>query len=148
MKKQATLTVVLVLTALFIWQAASGAALAESPNLNGKTIYLLGESRDPAKADQLLDVLDSSDAHLRRIAVRALGKIGNERAILPLIEILRSKDERSMVRSVAAWALGALNAGQALESLSCCLNDDPQVRREARKAMHKIISHYTMLVSL
>ncbi len=148
MKKNSAITTVLVTAALIVCLFAGNPAYAESAKLSGKTLYEFGETRDPAKVDQLLAVLDTSDHHLRRIAVRALGKIGHEKAIVPLIEILRSKDEKPMVKSVAAWALGVLNAGQALESLSCCLEDDPIVRLEARKAIHKITRHYKMLASL
>jgi len=148
MRKQSIVNTVLVTATLIACLFAGNTAYAEGANLSGRTLYELGETRDPAKVDQLLAALNTSDHHLRRIAVRALGKIGHEKAVAPLIEILESKDEMPMVKSAAAWALGALKAGEALDSLSCCLKDDSWVCLEARKAILKITRHYNMLASL
>jgi HEAT repeat protein len=148
MKKQSVITTVMVTATLIICLSVGHLTHAETADLNGRMVYNIGESKDPARVDQLLAVLDSSDDHLRRIAVRALGKIANEKAIEPLMEILENKSERPMVRSEAAWALGALKAGKALAALSCCLKDNPWVCLEARKAIHKITKHYSLLASL
>ncbi len=143
----------LVTVTVFLFILSVGVALADQnsktvPVLNGRTLYEFGESRDPAKVDQLLVALDSPDHHLRRIAIRALGKLDPEKAIKPLIKILRSNQEKPMVRATAARALGAMNAGQALEALSSCLEDAPLIRRSARKAIHRITYYYSRLASL
>lgn len=77
---------------------------------------------------------------LRRNAAVALGNVGDDSAIEPLLESARA-DEHPVVRSHAAWALGRLAirlerpevAGQ-LESL-LAVEEDPVVRDEIRAAL-------------
>ena len=123
-------------------------AYANTSCINTHALYKYGESRDQSKVDQVLAALNSPDHHVRRIAIRALGKIGHKKSITPLIQVLTSKDENPMVRSLAAWALGAMNAGQALDALTLCLDTEPLISLSARKAISKIAGHYTTLANL
>jgi HEAT repeat protein len=148
LKKKALLTTALVFTALFMWQSAGAPVIAASANPSGKTLYDYGESRDPAGVEVLLAALDHSDRHMRRIAARALGKIGDDSTVQPLIEVLLSPQEDPAVRAVAAWALGAMNAGQAVQPLYCCLDSgDRDVRHQASNALRTIATHYVRLVT-
>lgn len=148
MRKQLLFTTALVFTALFLWQSTTTPALAKSPVPNGKTLYACGESRDPASVQLLLAALDSEDRHTRRIAARALGKIGDDSSVMPLIEVLLSPQEDPAVRAVAAWALGAMHAGDAVQPLYCCLTSaDRCVRHQASNAMRKIAAHYVRLAN-
>jgi HEAT repeat protein len=63
----------------------------------------------------LIKALRYKDPWVRRAAVKALGKIGDPRAIEPLITAL--KDENRDVREEAAWALGELGDPRAVEPL-------------------------------
>ena len=148
MKKQVMLTTALVFTALFMWQTLGGPVHAMSTNLNGKTLYAYGESRDSAKVDVLIAALGHHDRHMRRIAARALGKIGDDSSVMPLIEVLLSPREDSAVRAVAAWALGAMHAGEAVQPLYCCLDtSDRNIRHQASNALRKIATHYVRLAN-
>src|SRR5512136_2608782 len=60
----------------------------------------------PAAMDPLLESVDCDDADVRLEAVWALGEIGDERAVEPLVEAL--KDEDWYVRKQAATSLCSL----------------------------------------
>ena len=74
-------------------------------------------------------------------AALALGKIGDKRAVEPLIRALN--DEKRYVRECAAEALGELRDERAIKPLTRVLNDeDEQVREAAKNALEKIIKEY------
>jgi HEAT repeat protein len=148
MRLHVILAFAIVLT--FFCNGPTGLSLANAGTtcINTHALYMYGESRDQTKVDQVLAALNSPDHYVRRIAVRALGKIGHKKSITPLIQILNSQNENPMVRSLAAWALGAMNAGQALDALTLCLDNEPIISQSARKAISKIAGHYTMLANL
>ena len=74
---------------------------------------------------------------VRLHAAEALGKIGDERAVEPLIEALN--DEDASVRRGAAVALGRLGAERAVEPLIEALNDEEgHVRRGAAVALGRL----------
>ena len=71
------------------------------------------------------------------VVVEVLGKIGDSRAVEPLISIL--KDENSDVRKTAAEAFGEIGDPQAVEPLIDALEDkDWGVRLAAVRALGKI----------
>jgi HEAT repeat protein len=93
----------------------------------------------PALID-LVDMLRHEDAHLRRIAVVALGdtrSAGND-AIPELVEGLEDMDDA--VRQEAARALGKIGAAAAVPSLVVALGDAPddRVRVSAAEALGRI----------
>ena len=148
MRKQLLLTTALVFTVFFLWQSTSNPALAKSTVPDGKTLYTYGESRDPGSVKILLAALDNKDRHIRRIAARALGKIGDDSSVMPLIKAMLSPQEDPAVRAVAAWALGAMHAGDAVQPLYCCLTSTDQcIRHQASNAMRKIAAHYVRLAN-
>lgn len=67
--------------------------------------------------DALIEAL--TDPVNRPWAARHLGKLGDPRAVWPLIRLLGVKDFRA--RSAAAQALGRLRALQAVEPLLACV---------------------------
>lgn len=82
----------------------------------------------------LVEALRNEDRDVRRSAARALGQIGDARAVEPLITALR--DESWGVRRDAAKALGRIGDARAVEPLLGALRDeDSNVRREAAKAL-------------
>lgn len=86
--------------------------------------------RSTAAVPDLLDLLTwSEEANLRRIAVYALGQIGDRRAIQPILNILGSDDEAAEIRGEAAEALANLGAHEAVpELLRCLSNESAEVR--------------------
>jgi len=69
-----------------------------------------------------------------------LGKIGDSRAVEPLITAL--KDKNSDVRKIAAYVLGKIGDNRAVEPLTDTLKKDKdhRVRKAAKKALEKIKS--------
>jgi HEAT repeat protein len=87
--------------------------------------------------DRLIAHLDSEDAASRRAAALALGRIGDGRAVAPLIPLLE-EDDRELV-TVAAAALARLGDRRAFEPLLALLGDaDPGVRQAAIGALNSI----------
>lgn len=75
--------------------------------------------------------------NVRGVAAETLGEIGDARAVEPLIEAVKDKDE--YVRWAAIETLGEIGDARAVESLIEALKDkDEDVRRVAREALSKI----------
>jgi len=82
-------------------------------------------------------LLKSGDGRVRWQAADALGKIGTEKTIEPLI--LALKDDESDVRESAATALGKIGTEKAIDHLILALkDDDSNVRGRAAEALGKI----------
>jgi HEAT repeat protein len=82
----------------------------------------------------LLDMLNDTDYGIRTIAVRFLGKIRDNRAVLPLIKLLKDKDKS--LRAVIISALGAIGDKRAVPDLIRCLKArNFTVRRNAFAAI-------------
>jgi len=80
-------------------------------------------------------VLADSDPAVRSVAARALGLIGDTRAIEPLSDRLDDEGEADEVRASAAWALVRIGTKRALESAAAHDDDrDYGVQLEAQKA--------------
>ncbi len=64
----------------------------------------LGKFRDKRVQKALLKAVDSENENLRAAAVRSLGKVGDEKSVKKLIEIVKN-DESESVRQAAVTAL-------------------------------------------
>lgn len=109
---------------LTVEQAVANLQQTEDTGLRYYAAWWLGRFRvtQPDAVDALIQALeDESDRApdggypLRRNAARALGKLGQSRAVAPLIQCLDCDDY--YVRESAAQALGALGDGQAIPAL-------------------------------
>ncbi len=86
----------------------------------------------------LIKALKYKDADVRWEAAMALGKIGDERAVEPLIQALR-EDKDVPVRALASGALGMIRDKRAVEPLiQALINEDMDVRKLAAEALGKI----------
>lgn len=74
----------------------------------------------------LLTLLDDADEWVRMAAVRALGEIGDERAVEKLLAVL--SDGGWKVRELAAWALGEMRDERAVETLCRVLLEDAEAK--------------------
>jgi HEAT repeat protein len=97
--------------------------------------YLIGQlgPRAALAVHPLVDVLLDGDAHVRKMAVVALGDIGTEAtpAVAALGRILLNDPEET-VRRRAAVALGEIGAPEAIDVLEdACSEDESDEVREA-----------------
>ena len=85
------------------------------PGLQKVTFRALGEIGSPDATQALANKLEMDNDNVRPYAARALGLIGDTRAIDPLAETLDS-DGVDTVRAAAAWALRQIGTEAALEA--------------------------------
>ncbi len=103
-------------------------------------LVMLGESRDPYHVPELLAALNDSNGNVRRLAASALGKIGDQRAVQPLLELLK-REQKPQVRQYTITALGELGDPQAypiIEQIARDLNEKGYNRRAAVRALKKL----------
>ncbi len=83
----------------------------------------LGQIGDPAALEHLVPMLDSEeDENVRHMVIEALGRIGSEEAVGPLLGVL---EEGTFASVAAAEALGAIESCRAVMPLASKLGDDP-----------------------
>ncbi len=103
-----------------------------------RLILTLGELKDPAATDALLAVLNAKEAEKanRLYAADALGKIGDQKAIPALKDLLKESD--ALLRAYAASALTRFDVSLVIAELHQGLRDDNwRVRVECVKALAK-----------
>jgi HEAT repeat protein len=89
----------------------------------------------------LFNALSTEEWWARREAAWVLGSLGDRRATMRLITVL--KDESAAVRASAAWALGRLDAPVAIASLLGALADEDEIVRAA--VVEALGAHITRL---
>lgn len=101
-----------------------------------ETSGALSKMGDPATTP-LIELLEDPEWRVRGAAAWALGRIGNKRAVEPLIKSLL-EDESGFVRSGAANALGAIGDERAVEPLKKATKDESSyVRKVSDKYLKK-----------
>jgi HEAT repeat protein len=86
--------------------------------------------------EPLIGALKHHDSLVRQVAARGLGQIGDLRAVEPLIDALRGRED---VRAVAAEALGRIDDVRAVEPLLAALKDGVAgVRAAAARALGRL----------
>ncbi|NJN96592.1 MAG: RecQ family ATP-dependent DNA helicase [Anaerolineales bacterium] len=79
----------------------------ESAHKVEQRVVALGESDNPESVPELIEALKHSDGNVRRLAASALGKIGDPRAVEPLLALLAT-ETKPQVRQYAIKTLGRL----------------------------------------
>ncbi|WP_218080331.1 HEAT repeat domain-containing protein [Anthocerotibacter panamensis] len=113
--------------------------------------WLLGNLKDPLAVEALIGALQDTQNRtalggypLRRKAAEALGRIGDLRAILPLIDALDTED--LYLRDAAAWSLGELGDPRAIEPLVALLDPEAEQPHEALlEALGKLAVKHPLL---
>jgi cyclophilin family peptidyl-prolyl cis-trans isomerase/HEAT repeat protein len=108
-----------------------------------QVLVQISRAEDELRFDNTLeDLMESSNAKIRRRAALAAGRIGNEAAIPALTEILES-DADVLTRATAAFALGEIEsvkgADAILKVLANAKNSD-EIRARAVEAAGKIVA--------
>ncbi len=108
------------------------------PLFGSPNIEKLKERRN---VDGLIKALSHKDAAIRRDAARALGVLGDQRAVEPLGNLLLYSHGKAEVRGAAAAALGELGSHAAQQVLRIALDSDSarSVRAAAATALQKTL---------
>jgi HEAT repeat protein len=113
--------------------------LARATKRKRVPITILGKMGATEAVETLLEYVDAdSDPALQKVTFRALGEIGDERAVGPLADKLLMDNET--VRPKAARALGLIGDTRAIKPLSEALKADENevVRAQAAWALRQI----------
>ena len=111
----------------------SAAAWLPSPRIRELAVDPL--IRIIKKADDLY-ASKEIELHVRKLAVEALGKIGDKRATEPITQLV--KDDSPDIRCAAVEALGRIGDSMAVEVMIAIVGDmhaDQVLQKEARKAL-------------
>jgi ATP-dependent DNA helicase RecQ len=84
----------------------------QSPADRVRHAVQLGEARSPSGVPELIAALQDPDGNVRRLAASALGKIGDRRAVDPLMALL-TRETKPQVRQYAVKALGQIGDPRA-----------------------------------
>ena len=104
------------------------------PALQTVTIKAIGEIGSTDSTQAVADRLVAENDTVRSNAARALGLIGDTRAIDPLADVL-ADDDSNPVRASAAWALNQIGTAEALDAAREHADDRSfLVQTEAEKA--------------
>jgi hypothetical protein len=87
------------------------------PGLQKVTLRALGEIGSKEATQAIADKLEMDNDNVRPYVARALGLIGDTRAIDPLADTL-AEDDSDTVRAAAAWALRQIGTESALETVA------------------------------
>ena len=106
-----------------------------------KTLVNIVKAEDELRFDNTLeDLLKDKNAEIRFRAAVAAGRIGNEKAVPALVNLLEG-DKETNVRQMAAFALGEIESIAAADAILKILNntkDHPHIRARAIEAAGKI----------
>ncbi len=106
-----------------------------NPALQAQALAALGAIGSDEVTEDVAQQLVSENQKARSGAARALGMIGDTRAIKPLSEVLEDDEEAEAVRASAAWALHEIGTKDALEAAAEYADDKSYiVEQEAKKS--------------
>ena len=125
----------------FVCLTLTSIALAQNRPIPQPTLLLITKAEDERRWDNdLRNLFSNRNPAVRKRAALAAGRIGNEDAVNPLIDLLKSDTDKS-VRAMAAFALGEVESRQASSVLTEVLKNAKEpidVRARAIEALGKI----------
>ena len=120
---------------------ATGSYPSGDPDIQGRAILALGESRDPALAvPALRTAIASPDTDIRVQAMRSLGRVGGSEATDLLRECVQENDVEDAERAHGIRALATIDTPEARASLEALDSDvlAAPVAEELSDALHKM----------
>ncbi len=104
-------------------------------SLRRAAVTALGDIGASGSVEALAGLLDDPDPGLVEAAVEALGRMGDGRAVGPLVRLVREK----RARLTALWSLGAIGDPRAVPLLNLELSDpDIYVAYNARQSLKRL----------
>ena len=103
-------------------------------------VFQLGEAGSPSALPELVAALEDSNGNVRRLAASALGKIGDARAVTPLLTLL-AQEQKAQVRQYAVKALGKIGDPRArpmLRKIAAGEDERDYTRKAARNALRRL----------
>ena len=97
------------------------------PVLQRVTLRAVGEIGSEESTQAVANKLVADNQTTRSRAARALGMLGDARAIDPLADVLGDADEAAPVRASAAWALVQIGTQRALEAAAAYADADSYI---------------------
>ena len=109
------------------------------PTRAGLAVHILGEMlREPRAVKPLIDLVDSRpDAHVLKLAVQALGHLGDERAVPALVDLLEDPSAVVVARLAAVDALHQIGGETAERALRQALESERPSIRDAARRVHR-----------
>ena len=121
--------------------AVSSPTFAQKRSVPTATLLVITKAEDERRwDDDLRKLLSHVNAAIRERATLAVGRIGDERSVSALTDLLR-KDADPAVRAMAAFALGEVESDTASEALLAILKNassSAEIRARAVEALGKI----------
>ncbi|MGZ4870110.1 MAG: HEAT repeat domain-containing protein, partial [Halobacteriota archaeon] len=110
------------------------------PDVRWRAAWALGQIGDARAAGPLAQALEDDYSNVRWSAAEALGVLQDENAVDQLIRLLNSPDEQTMIRLIAADALGKIGGSRAEAALKAVILQDEftPIHDTARKALERI----------
>lgn len=105
-----------------------------------RRVVELGKAGSPSAVPELSAALKDPNGNVRRLAASALGKIGDARAVTPLLALLE-QEQKPQVRQYAVKALGKIRDPRAqpmLQKIAASENERYYTRDAARAALRKL----------
>ncbi|MCP4540489.1 MAG: RecQ family ATP-dependent DNA helicase [Chloroflexi bacterium] len=103
-------------------------------------VVQLGKAGSPSSIPELTTALQDPNGNVRRLAASALGKIGDARAVTPLLDLL-AQEQKPQVRQYAVKALGKIRDPRAHPILQQIANDENEqhyTKKTARIALGRL----------
>jgi hypothetical protein len=113
---------------------------AKSATARAQRVFQLGEAGSPSAVPELIAALEDSNGNVRRLTASALGKIGDARAVTPLLALL-AQEQKPQVRRYAVKALGKIGDPRAqpmLQKIAAGENERDYTRTAARAALRRL----------
>jgi hypothetical protein len=100
-------------------------------------VVALGQSGNPENVPELVAALRHEDGNVRRLAASALGKIGDPRAVEPLLSLL-ADETKPQVRQYVIKALGRIGDPRAQSKLEQIANNSQEEAYKIQAAQHAL----------